>query len=344
MKKNYIFIMALLCLSLSGCNTGDKSEGSTEKLIESVTETEVKTEATETEIETETIKETTIASDEKEEIPKNSIDISDIVLKIREYYDDYKDIALKHGMIYTDGTKTDGPIMMEEITPYEPGDTLADYVLVSEEPRHNIIELEVVDYDELYDLVKDFDELALLTFIDRDRLDYSIDEEGLDFSDMSDLEALRILERRAIEECGNISVDDWINLSIEEQRDLTVKMAIKWRTDYNDSAEELNEETRRENEELAKIKTKVPANVDVKEYKRWYNSNKTLFVMISNIDFTVGKVLPDYITEDGNNYYITEENLKDLWKSQGSPENKNIEIECYGYSFIFDVSLLYQDW
>ena len=334
MKRKSVFIAAVLCLSLAGCSTENEKVESAESVIETE------------ETSTETIEEEISVSIEEIDL-ENSLDITDIVVDIMENYDDYKEIALKHGMIYTDGTKTDGPVMMEEITPYEPGEAVTEYDVVGVKPKHKLVEIYAEDYETIYDELKDMTEEELHEFIVHDCLDtfWEEDEYAQDYLDegMSYLEVGRLVNSERFKVYAGLTVEEWAALSIEEQRDTVAKMAMQWGKNYNVERRELNKETEKELEELASYGRKVPKNAG-DDYEAWYKSNEREIIIISNIDFTVGKVLPDYITEEDGRYYVSQEDLRDLYESQGSPEDKNLEMEFYGYHFSYDINNLYPDW
>lgn len=334
MKRKSVFIAAVLCLSLAGCSIENEKVESAESVIE--------TEETITEV----IEEEISVSIEEIDL-ENSLDITDIVVDIMENYDDYKEIALKHGMIYTDGTKTDGPVMMEEITPYEPGEAVAEYDVVGVKSKYKLVELYAEDYETIYDELKDMTEEELHEYIVYECSDnyWSGDEYAYEYYEagMPYLELSRLINSERLKFYAGLTVEEWAALSIEEQRDTVAKMAMQWRKNYNVERRELNKETEKELEELASYGRKVPKNAG-DDYEAWYKSNEMLLTKISNIDFTAEKELPYYITEDEDGYYITEDDLKALWKEQGSPEDKNLKMEFYGYTFSYDINNLYPDW
>lgn len=320
--KKYSLVLLMFMLSLVACSKKDID----------VVETTVEVEET-TESEEETF--------EYSEYIDTKLDITSLVNEIAENYDDYKEIALKHGMIYTDGTKTDGPVMMEEITPYEPGENVAEYDVVGVESKYKLVELYPEDYETIYDELKDMTEEELHEYIVYECSDnyWSGDEYAYEYFEagMPYLELSRLINSERLKFYAGLTVEEWAALSIEEQRDTVAKMAMQWRKNYNVERRELNEETKKELEELASYGRKVPKNAG-DDYEAWYKSNERDIIIISNIDFTVGKVLPDYITEADGRYYVSQDDLRDLYESQGSPEDKNLEMEFYGYHFSYDVS------
>lgn len=270
------------------------------------------------------------------------LDISSLVREVAEGYDEWREFALTHGVIYTDGTKTNGPILMDEITPYEPGDAILESEMVSvAEGQEEELAYESVDYDTFYDIVKDMTEVELHYYIyincnfGADWIEAAVAEEDLE--GLSEEEAWRLDNEEIIKVNGGMTLEEWSALSLEEMREATARMKVTSNEKYNAHVDEENAEVREHNAGLSSYQIKAPKGAG-SDYISWYKANRLYLIRLENTDFTVGKVLPDYIKELNGSYVISQEDIRDLYKAQGEPEDKVIEIEVYGYKCDYDVS------
>jgi len=159
------------------------------------------------------------------------LDISSLVREVAEGYDEWREFALTHGVIYTDGTKTNGPILMDEITPYEPGDAILESEMVSVvEGQEEELAYESVDYDTFYDIVKDMTEVELHYYIyincnfGADWIEAAVAEEDLE--GLTEEEAWRLDNEEIIKVNGGMTLEEWSALSLEEMREATARMKV----------------------------------------------------------------------------------------------------------------------
>lgn len=323
MKKIYLLLLA--SVMLTACNSKNN-----EDIVEAVvTESQV-----------------TESSDDfsiNEEIMiDDNLYLTDIVSDVVDNYDVYKDFAIKHGMIYTNGMSTNKSPVMEEIDGYVYGvDELEEDELVYEYYDYDILPLEETDYNKIYEIFKPMTIDEVLDWVYMNCYWYDdyeatyVDEYNYYFISVVGYYG-RLSDVEHTKENGYITMEDWETMSEDEQKIHLAKVMVHFNEQANELIEWLNADSLEKNGTVRSVSRAT--SDDSAEYKAWCLENQLMIDKIEYIDFTVEKEIPYYVTVEDGEYFVTLENLKNLWEEQGSPVDKVLSMQVYGFEFDYDVS------
>lgn len=188
----------------------------------------------------------------KQELTNNKLDITNYFKSAREIFYEMKDWGLKHCLLYTDGTKTDLDVIVEEITPLNPGE---QYSNTDKNNEVNDIQNGLTDEEiELKVAEKEAELLSMMPIElqDVNAFEYSIELD--DFKDATQIESellvLLTLDDianyindnffwyadfpidyvpyldEATENMSEITIDIWNNYSLDEARNRALSILL----------------------------------------------------------------------------------------------------------------------
>lgn len=284
--------------------------------------------------------------------------LTDIVSDVVNNYDSYKDFAIKHGMIYTNGVSTNKSPVMEEIDGYVYGvDDVEEDELVYEYYDYDILPLRETDYTKIYEEFKPMTIDEVLEYVDANCYWYDMWEpEGYDEEESNDGDGYmdmgiepwyeyyiclvgyhgRTSDVDHTKENGYITMEDWENMSDDDKKIHLSKVMVHFNEKANEFIEVLNADSEKKNGTVRSVSRATDDNSP--EYQTWCLENKDIIEKAQFIDFTVEKDIPSYVTVEDGEYFVTLEDLKTLWESQGSPEDSVLSMCVYGFNFDYDVS------
>lgn len=187
-----------------------------------------------------------------QELTNNKLDITSYFKSAKEMFYEMKDWGLKHGLLYTDGTKTGLDVLVEEINPLNPGE---QYTNIDENNEINDIQNGLTDEEiELKVAEKEAELLSMMPIELQDVNSFEYNIELGDFKDTTQIETelllLSTLEDIAdyindnffwyadfpidyvpyleeeTENISEITIDIWNNYSLDEARDRALSIIL----------------------------------------------------------------------------------------------------------------------
>lgn len=196
----------------------------------------------------------------KQELTNDKLDITNYFKSAREIFYEMKDWGLKHGLLYTDGTKTGLNVIVEEINPLNPGEQYGNTDvnnevndiqngLTDEEIELKVAEKEIEMLNALDDKFKDPDKYVyevtggynfteedirheLSNYTTIEEVAEYIDTHYVSYLDIGDGEIIPHLFGLSIED-ENITESEWNSFSLDEAKNRAVQLLLNCYSDFN---------------------------------------------------------------------------------------------------------------
>lgn len=234
------------------------------------------------------------------------MDITSKVEKLKSKYELALDFGKKHGLLYIDGTPTNGNPIMDEITPLKVGDKVSEKKKIILEAKEYKPVFYETDVNVLSEIMKDFTRDEVYDYlINVNEVYPTIYIEGIEDS----IEALNYLlcnmgYGETDPEIGVVSLETLESMSDIEFKEHVCKV-LSYSNDYRNQQEQSFSDYIKE----LYSETKEVLVDDYKdrdsEYQEWYVDNIDIISDSRYIDFTQDVLPQEVILKDGRYYLDT---------------------------------------